>query len=160
MFRDSDLLRKEREQQRPKTALLFIKTHASCSAWEWLTTPEIPVCACSVARSGVTASPWTTACQTPLSMEFFRQEYCSGLSFPPPRALPNSGIEPAAPALQADSLPLQHLGSPDYPTVLISSDSFCPLSVSRAFWMELPLFLRGFLPLVFTNLISTKGLMK
>ena len=65
-------------------------------------------------------SPWmqtsdAVARQTSLSMEFFRQEYWSGLSFPPPMALPDSGIEPAAPALQADSSPLHHLASPDYP---------------------------------------------
>ena len=45
------------------------------------------------------------ACQAPLSMEFSRQEYWSGLPFPSPRDLPNPGIEPRSPALQADSLP-------------------------------------------------------
>ena len=38
-------------------------------------------------------------------MGFSRQEYWSGLPFPPPGALPNPGIEPGSPALQADSLP-------------------------------------------------------
>ena len=46
----------------------------------------------------------TAAGQTPLSMEFPRQEYWSGLPFPPPGDLPNLGIEPTTPALQADSL--------------------------------------------------------
>ena len=48
-------------------------------------------------------------------MGFSRQEYWSGLPFPPPGDLLNPGIKPkspAAPALQADSLPLRHLGSP------------------------------------------------
>ena len=48
-------------------------------------------------------------------MEFSRQEYWSGLLCPPPGKLPDSGIEPrspAAPALQGDSLPLSHQGSP------------------------------------------------
>ena len=36
-------------------------------------------------------------CQAPLSMEFFRQEHWSGLPFPPPGDLPNSGIEPTSP---------------------------------------------------------------
>ena len=40
------------------------------------------------------ATPWTVACQAPLSMGFFRQEYCSGLSFPSPGDLPNPGIKP------------------------------------------------------------------
>ena len=51
-------------------------------------------------------TPWTVACQAPLSMEFSRQEYWSGLPFPPPGDLPDPGIEqesPAAPVLQADS---------------------------------------------------------
>ena len=41
---------------------------------------------------------------TPLSMEFSRQEYWSGLPFPSPGDLPNLGIESRSPALQADSL--------------------------------------------------------
>ena len=51
------------------------------------------------------ATPWTVAYQAPLSMEFSRQEYWSGLPFPSPRDLLNPGIEPRSPALQADSLP-------------------------------------------------------
>ena len=46
----------------------------------------------------------TIAFQAPLSMGFSRQEYWSGLSCPPPRDLPNTGIEPRSPALLADSL--------------------------------------------------------
>jgi len=38
--------------------------------------------------------PWTVAHQAPLSMEFSRQEYWSGLPFPSPGDLPNPGIEP------------------------------------------------------------------
>ena len=40
---------------------------------------------------------WTIARQTPLSMEFSRQEYLSGLPFPAPGGLPDPGIEPASP---------------------------------------------------------------
>ena len=46
---------------------------------------------------------WTVACQAPLSIGFFRQEYWSGLPFSPPEDLPNLGTElvsPAAPALE------------------------------------------------------------
>ena len=46
----------------------------------------------------------------PLSMGFPKQEW-SGLPFPPPGDLPDPGIEPESSALQADSLPLSHLGS-------------------------------------------------
>ena len=44
------------------------------------------------------------ACQAPLSMEFSRQEYWSQLPCPFPGDLPNPGIKPRSPALQADSL--------------------------------------------------------
>ena len=41
-------------------------------------------------------TPWTVACQAPLSIEFSRQEYWSGLPFPSPGDLPHPGIEPGA----------------------------------------------------------------
>ena len=47
--------------------------------------------------------PWTVALQAPLSMGFSRQEYWSGLPFPSPGELPNPGIKPVSPALQADA---------------------------------------------------------
>ena len=51
-------------------------------------------------------TPWITVYQAPLSMGFSRQEYWSGLPFPPPPLdLPDPGIEPRSPALRADSLP-------------------------------------------------------
>ena len=43
------------------------------------------------------ATPWTAACQAPLSIGSSRQEYQSGSPFPPPGDLPNPGIEPVAP---------------------------------------------------------------
>ena len=48
--------------------------------------------------------------QALLSMGFSRQEYWSGLPFPSPGDLPNPGIEPGSPALQADSLPSESPG--------------------------------------------------
>ena len=51
------------------------------------------------------ATPWTVAYQAPPSMGFSRQEYWSGLQFPSPGVLPNPGIEPRSPALQADAFP-------------------------------------------------------
>ena len=50
------------------------------------------------------ATPWTVAYQAPPSMGFSRQEYWSGLPLPSPGDLPDPGIEPGSPALQADSL--------------------------------------------------------
>ena len=49
-------------------------------------------------------TPWTIAYQAPLFVQFSRQEYWSGLPFLSPKDLPNPGIEPGSPALQADSL--------------------------------------------------------
>ena len=53
---------------------------------------------------------WTVAHQVPLSMEFSRQEYWSRLPFPSPEDLPDSGLEPRSPALQADYLLSDPLG--------------------------------------------------
>ena len=50
--------------------------------------------------------------QTPLSVGFPRQEYWRGLPFPAPGDLPDPGIKPESPALQTDSSPLSHQGSP------------------------------------------------
>ena len=63
------------------------------------------VCVCVlVSHVQLFAIPRTIACQPPLSMEFPRQEYWSGLPFPSPGDLPISGIESWSPALEADSL--------------------------------------------------------
>ena len=61
----------------------------------------------SVMSDSVT--PWTVACQAPLSLEFSRQEYWSGLPFPSPGDLPDAGTEPRSPALQENSLPSETL---------------------------------------------------
>ena len=56
-----------------------------------------------VAKSCLTlATPWSVAHQAPLSMGFSKQEYWSGLSLPSLGDLPNPGIKPGSPALQAD----------------------------------------------------------
>ena len=58
------------------------------------------------------ATPWTIARQVPLSMEFSRQQYWSGLPFPLPGDLPDPEIEARSPALQADSLSSEPQESP------------------------------------------------
>ena len=58
------------------------------------------------------ATPWTGAHQAPPSMGFSRQEYWSGLPFPSPGDLPDPGIEPRSPALQADALTSEPPGKP------------------------------------------------
>ena len=54
--------------------------------------------------------PWTVVYQASLSMGFSGQEYWSGLPFPSPGDLPDPGIEPRSPALQADALPSESPG--------------------------------------------------
>ena len=57
-------------------------------------------------------TPWTVAHQAPSSKGFSRQEYWSGLPFPSPGDLPNPGIEPRSPSLQADALTSEPPGKP------------------------------------------------
>ena len=57
-------------------------------------------------------SPWTVAHQASLSMGLSRQEYWSGLPFPPPGDLPDPGIEPMSPALAGRFFTTMLLGKP------------------------------------------------
>jgi len=71
--------------------------------------------ACVLSRVLLFSTPWTVACQAPLSIGFSRQEYWSGLPFPPPADLPDQGIKPmspVSPALAVGSLPLAQPGKP------------------------------------------------
>ena len=91
----------------------------------------------SLSRVQIFMTPWTVAYQAPLSMGFFRQEYWSGLPFPSPGDLPNPGIEPRSPALQADALTSEPLGKPpecsNYSTIaLISHASKVMLVILQA----------------------------
>ena len=60
----------------------------------------------SLSRVQLFATPWAVAYQAPLSRGFSRQEYWSGLPFPSSGDLPNPGIEPRSPALEADAFNL------------------------------------------------------
>ena len=89
------------------------------------------LCVCeSLSCVWLFATPWTGAHQAPLSMEFPRQEYWSGLLFPSLGDLPNPGMEPWFPTLQADALPSVLLGEP-----LFFSKTQC----FQASWHGLPL---------------------
>ena len=57
------------------------------------------LCVCSLSGTWLFTTPWTVARQAPLSLGFPRQEYWSGLPFPSPGDLPNSGIKPSSPGL-------------------------------------------------------------
>ena len=59
---------------------------------------------CMLSHVQLFATPWTVAHQALLSMGFSREEYWCGLPFPSPGDLPDPGIEPGSPTLQADAL--------------------------------------------------------
>ena len=73
---------------------------------------ELSVKVKSLSRVRLVATPWTVAYQASQSMGFSRQEYWSGLPFPSPGDLPDPGIEPGSPALEADALPTEPPGKP------------------------------------------------
>ena len=81
-------------------------------------------------------------CQTPLFMGFSRQEYWSGLPFPPPGDLPDPGVNPASPTLQAGSLPLSHLGNLRNPGGSPSSKTITNMCKDKPLYQQL---LLGFL---------------
>ena len=66
----------------------------------------------SLSRVRLFATPWTVVYQASPSMGFSRQKYWSGLPFPFPGDLPNPGIKPGSPALEADALTSEPPGKP------------------------------------------------
>ena len=66
----------------------------------------------SLSRARLLATPWTGAYEAPPSMGFSRQEYWSGLPLPSPGDLPDPGIKPGSPALEADTLTSEPPGKP------------------------------------------------
>ena len=74
--------------------------------------PKGKVKCLSLSRVRLFATPQTVANQIPLSMGFSRQEYWSGLPFPLPANLPDPGIKPGSPAMQADYLLSEPPGIP------------------------------------------------
>ena len=84
------------------------RKNLKCLAWH-MTSPAL---SCAVLSHSVLATPWTAACQALLSLGFSRQEYWSGWPFSSPGDLPDPGIEPGSPELQADDLPIELWGKP------------------------------------------------
>ena len=82
-------------------------------------------------------TPWTVAHQAPLSMGFPRQEYWSGLPFSSPGDLPDPGVKPTSPALQADSLPSELPGKPLW---LFLTWPFCHLGSATHVQLEERIF--------------------
>ena len=73
---------------------------------------EVKVKVKLLSRVRLFATPWTVAYQASPSMGFSRQEYWTGLPFPSPGDLPDPGIEPGSPALEADALTSEPPGKP------------------------------------------------
>ena len=93
------------------------------------------------------ATPWTVAHQAPPSMGFSRQEYWSGLPFSSPRDLPDPGIEPRFPALQAEALTSEPPGEPQ---IFLWAPFLGGWGVARILeWLAVPFSRRSF---------STQGL--
>ena len=76
---------------------------------------NIIVCVCAQLRLTLCSPMDCVACQAPLSMEFSRQEYWSGLPFPNPEDLPDSGIKLTSPASPASAGRLFKTGPPEKP---------------------------------------------
>ena len=70
------------------------------------------VCVLSYSFTADSGASWTVSCQSPLSVGFPRQEYWSGLPFPSPGDLPNSGTKPVSPALAGGFLTTEPPGKP------------------------------------------------
>ena len=87
---------------------LFVQGHTASRCW----TMFVVVIVYSLSRIWLFVTPWTVACQAPLSMAFPRQEYWCGLPFPPPGHLPDPGIEPVSPALAGRFFPTKSPGKP------------------------------------------------
>ena len=81
------------------TEVMWVKSWDCKLLGPWVSRAHVCVCMCVRALSPWVVTPWTEARQAPLSMGFLREAYWSGLPFPSTGTLPNSGIEPAYPAL-------------------------------------------------------------
>ena len=100
-------------------------------------------------------NPMDSSLQTPSSMGYSRQEYWSGLPFPSPRDLPDPGIEPGSPTLQAASLPSEPPGRPGRPRGLWETETpllkgmLIPSSIVSI--SIIVLFIPGWFFLIFSN---------
>ena len=93
----------------------------------------------SLSRVQLFETPWTLARQAPLSMRFSRQEYFSGLPFPPPGDLPNPGIKPTSPACPALAGSFFSPETPGKPQVFVSPLPFgLPIQVTTVHQAEFP----------------------
>ena len=100
-------------------------------------------------------TPWTVVHQTPLSMEFSRQEYESGLPFPSPRFIPNSAMEPRSPALKVYFLLSEPQGKPGSIHRFLEKQKFLKLQLSNMTICVMPKFSsERFLAVLFCSCIT------
>ena len=96
---------------------------------------RIPTLTVKVKVKSLFATLWTVAYQAPPSMGLSRQEYWSGLPFPSPGDLPDPGIEPRSPTLEADALTSEQPGKPNrtqqYHTWVCTQEKCMPMSTQR-----------------------------
>ena len=74
--------------------------------------PRDPIQVISLSHVRLFATPWTVTCQAPLSMGIHQTRILDWVAMGPSRDLPNPGIKPKSPTLQADSLPSEPPGKP------------------------------------------------
>ena len=118
----------------------WVRKHSTAQALGKTLCVCVCVCVCVRVRARVRTlspvrlfpTPWTIACQAPLSMGFSRQEYWSGLPFPTSGDLPHPGIEPASlasPPLAGGFFSIVPQGKPKLGK--IRSDQSCPTLCNR-----------------------------
>ena len=109
------------------------------------------------------AIPWTVTHQAPQSVRFPKQEYWSGLPFPPLRDLPDPGIElatPLFPAFQVDSLPTEPSRKPSedtHPKSTVSLPCVILAALQLACWLMWPLDYHQFSCWVMSNSLWPHG---
>ena len=109
-------LGRQRDCYSAKHCLLWQRNRKVKMGPKWLRTLEtVRVRVKLLSRVRLFATPWTVAYQAPPTMGFSRQEYWSGLPFPSPGDLPDPGIKPRSPTLQADALISEPPGKPPEP---------------------------------------------
>ena len=106
-------------RERPPTSIFWPgEFHGWYSAWgrrvghDWVTFTSLLILYVLSLSVQLFVTPWTVARQAPLSMGILQARILEWVAIPPPRDLPNPGIEPRFPALQADSLLSEPPGKP------------------------------------------------
>ena len=111
----------------PQPAHIFTLHVSRCTHSHTLIAPtakdvcSLCCCCCVVGKCLSLSDPMDCSPQAPLSMEFSRQEYWSGLPFPSPGVLPNPGIEPVSPAVAGRLFTTEPPGKPTHSHTLIQN---------------------------------------